>query len=246
MPTLRRPVSGWWVKTTGRVMKGPPSSGQQVRTGILVRSTSSPREDHLLAGGPAHLFGEHAAQAGQLGEQLQLLHQGVGFRLHEAQELRGDVVQGLHLQGQAHALHGAEGVHQHRHVVARDILEQQGRPAALADPVGDLGDLKIRAHRLLDAHQFPGLLQPCDKILQIPISHVISLRGSCQRSATQQSARHGFMDPSPPIPEAPSPLLKPAAGLPALSWQGGCPGSHHRSRDGGEGRAGGITHPPLR
>ncbi len=42
MPTLRRPVSGWWVKTAGRVMKGPPSSGQQVRTGILARSMSSP------------------------------------------------------------------------------------------------------------------------------------------------------------------------------------------------------------
>ena len=43
MPTLRFPVSGWWVNTTGRVIKGPPSSGQQVRTGTLVRSASSPR-----------------------------------------------------------------------------------------------------------------------------------------------------------------------------------------------------------
>ena len=51
MPTLRFPVSGWWVNTTGRVIKGPPSSGQQVNTGTWPRSASSPSEDNLLARG---------------------------------------------------------------------------------------------------------------------------------------------------------------------------------------------------
>ena len=149
----------------------------------MARSTSSPREDHLLARGLGHLFGEHPAQPGQLGNELELLHQGVGFRLHEAQKVRGDVVQGLHLQGQAHAPHGPEGVHQHRHVIAGHVLEQQGRAPGLADPVGDFGDRQIRAHRLLDAHQLPGLLQPGDKFLQIPITHMIPFGDSCQRSA---------------------------------------------------------------
>ena len=67
MPTLRRPVSGWWVKTAGRVMKGPPSSGQQVRTGILPQVDVVAGEHHFLAGAPGDLFGEHPPQAGQLG-----------------------------------------------------------------------------------------------------------------------------------------------------------------------------------
>ena len=136
-------------------------------------------EDNFLARSLGHLLGEHPAQAGQLGNELELLHQGVGFRLHEAQKVTGDVVQGLNLQRQAHAPHGPEGVHQHRHVVAGDILEQQGRPPGLGDPVGDFGDGQIRAHRLLDAHQLPGLLQPGDKFLQIPITHVIPFGDSC-------------------------------------------------------------------
>ena len=94
-----------------------------------------------------------------------------GFRLQEAQDFGGDILQAVHLQGQAHALHGPEGVHEHGHVVARHVLEKQGRPR-FVHPVGDLGDLEVGAHRLLDAHQLPGLVQPGDKFLQIPIAHM--------------------------------------------------------------------------
>ena len=52
------------------------------------------------------------------------------------------------------------------------VLKQQRRPPQLADPVGDLGDLQIGAHRLFDMHQLPGLLQPGDEFLQIAITHV--------------------------------------------------------------------------
>ncbi len=48
----------------------------------------------------------------------------------------------LHLQGQAHAPHGPEGVHQHRHLIARHRFEQQRRAPGLADPVGDFGDVR--------------------------------------------------------------------------------------------------------
>ena len=35
MPTLRLPVSGFFVKTSGSVMKGPPSSGQHFKIGRM-------------------------------------------------------------------------------------------------------------------------------------------------------------------------------------------------------------------
>ena len=41
MPQLRAPVTGSWLKTSGSVTKGPPSSGQQVRIGSRSRSGSS-------------------------------------------------------------------------------------------------------------------------------------------------------------------------------------------------------------
>ena len=40
MPTLRSPVSGSRVITCGSVMKGPPSCGQVVSTGMVARSGS--------------------------------------------------------------------------------------------------------------------------------------------------------------------------------------------------------------
>ena len=40
IPQFRAPVTGSWLNTSGRVMKGPPSSGQHVRIGSRSRSGS--------------------------------------------------------------------------------------------------------------------------------------------------------------------------------------------------------------
>ena len=173
MPTLRLPVSGWCVNTSGRVTKGPPSSGQQVSTGILVRSTSSSFKTISWQGAWVTSLGKMFPRRASLGSILSFFDEGVrGLGLQEAQDLGGDIPQAVHLQGQAHALHGPEGVHEHGHVVAGDVFEKEGRPVFFVHPVGDFGDLEVGAHRLLDAHQFPGLVQDLDKMLQALVSHI--------------------------------------------------------------------------
>ena len=74
----------------GAAVLGPAGQDRDLgQIGVLAS------EDNLLTRRLGHLFGEHPAQPGQLGNELELLHQGVGFRLHEAQKIGGDVVQGL-------------------------------------------------------------------------------------------------------------------------------------------------------
>src|SRR6266571_3819905 len=68
MPTLRTPVLGSRVITPPRVMYGPPSSGQQIGTGSLERSTSAPLCTIAWHGGrPETLLGGNLATSASRG-----------------------------------------------------------------------------------------------------------------------------------------------------------------------------------
>ena len=74
MPQLRFPVSGLREKTIGSVMNGPPSSGQHVSTGIIVKREAFGLDD-LLAGSLRHDLREKRADLGQLRQHLELVEQ---------------------------------------------------------------------------------------------------------------------------------------------------------------------------
>ena len=82
-------------------------------------------------------------------------------------ELRGDVVEVLDAEGEAHPALGAELVDQERVLRALDVLEQQRRPAGLHDAVGDLRDLEIGVDLGGDANELALALEERDPLAQV-------------------------------------------------------------------------------
>ena len=58
----------------------------------------------------------------------------------------------------------AEGVYQHRKAVTFHVLEEERRTSRFHNPVRDLGNLQLAAHRGLDSAQFAPLLQEGDEL----------------------------------------------------------------------------------
>ena len=136
------------------------------------RSTSSPRStiswrgaapddlrprvgDRLQRLQPAHLRGEALGR-------LHLEHVG---------ELRGDVVEPLDAEREAHPPLGAELVDQQRVLGALRMLEEQRRPAGLDGAVDDLRHLEVRIDLRRDANELALALEKRDPLAQVAGGH---------------------------------------------------------------------------
>ena len=151
--TSRSSRRGPLVTTSGQVISGAGSPGQQVWIGSSPRSISSPRQHHLLARRRADRLRPHRHHGLQQRQHVERLAPAAG-RLGLAQEGQrlADLAQLMRLAVHAPGdpLDGAEQVDQHRHVVAlcrprADVLEQHRRPAVGQQPRLDLGHLQNRA-----------------------------------------------------------------------------------------------------
>ncbi len=109
--------------------------------------------DDFLAGSLARVddFGKEAADFGEHGEQLELVHHaGGGDGVEESVDALGDVVEGVDFERETHAALAAELVHQHlRALVAGDVLKQQSGAAGVVSSlpgfggaIGNLGHLE--------------------------------------------------------------------------------------------------------
>ena len=95
-------------------------------------------------------------------DEIHLVRERDLRQAHEITQIVGNLIEALDAQSDAHALHAAESVHEHRHVVALDILEEQSDVLLalhLGNAVGDLRDLQLGIDLRLDAAQKPARLQ---------------------------------------------------------------------------------------
>ena len=110
------------------------------------------------------------AQPAHHRQHLERVHDAFGhLRRHELVDFRGEIVERLDAERQAHAFERSEHVAGDRHVEPGGLLEQQRRTAArhLARAVGDGGDLEIRADRLVDARQQLALVEIGEEIVEV-------------------------------------------------------------------------------
>ena len=196
MPTLRLPVTGCFVNTSGSVMKRPASSGQHCSTGSASRSTWSPVCTTSWQAPDFTTRGCSAARSLRRARALSL-SQGAARHFHgdELGDPRGQVVVGGGAERPAHALVAAELVHQHRIGVARGLGEEQCRTAGLDHPVGDLGHLEHRVDRSVDDGQPATVTQQLDEVAKVlhwgevtPPTRCGRPRGSLRPPASTRSA----------------------------------------------------------
>ncbi len=128
-----------------------------------------PLEEDLLARRLRHRLGHRVRHGLQLQEPLDLLPEALR-RLHveDVAELRGDVVELLDAEREAHAALGAELVDEERVLRAPGALEQQRRPTRLHDAVRDLRDLEVWVDLDRDALELALALEERDPVAEIP------------------------------------------------------------------------------
>ena len=168
MPTLRWPVRGSRVITAGSVMNGPASPGQHVCTGSRPRSTSSPWSTTSWQAPRLH---DLRPRVGDRLQRLQPAHlRGEPFgrlQLEDLRQLRGDVVERVDAEREAHAPLGAELVDQQRDRAALRLLEEQRRAARPHGPVDDLRHLEVRIDLGRDADELLLTLEEGDPLAQV-------------------------------------------------------------------------------
>ena len=84
------------------------------------------------------------------------------------------VVEALHPEGRCHAPGGAEGIDEHGHAEALDVLEEESLIAvggALGDAVRDLGDLEIARDGGAHPLELPVLLEVGDEGAEVVEGH---------------------------------------------------------------------------
>ena len=203
MPTLRLPgwpsfPAGALVMTQGRVMKGPPSCGQVVRTGSLVRSTASPlRMTCLQAASDLPMtLGKKLPTSARVGRSLSLSTKLVGVGgVEESADAVGYSVEGVDVEGELHAGLGAELVHEGSGAgVACDVFEQEGGAAGaalrvtleLGGAVCDLGHLEVWADGVLDDGEFAGAVEAGDPFAEVFVGQFPALL-ACRLDGTRRA-----------------------------------------------------------
>ena len=182
MPTLRPPVFGSRVITDGRVMNGPPSSGQQV----MIGSESSDGWSSTISwqGALLTVFGRASANDLSLPSVAELVGQALRRRqLEHVRELAGHVVEPLDAEGQAHAPLGPELVDQQRVRRALHPAEEQRGAAALHRAVGDLGDLEVGIDLGVDLRELALAPEQVDPLAKVARDHLRSVRARGGRPA---------------------------------------------------------------
>jgi hypothetical protein len=131
--------------------------------------------NRLLAGGvfDADGFGEGAGERAQLREHFELVEEAFrGLHIHERMNPLCDLVEAFDAEGQGHAPLAAELIDEDLVAgMALDVLEEQGRAAALGYAVSNLGDFQLRGNFFADAFQFTVLFEGFDPVAQIVVGH---------------------------------------------------------------------------
>ena len=207
MPTLRTPLSGSTVWTSGKVTKRPPSNGQHFRTGSSESRTSSPVRTTCWASPPRprRFRGQPARHPLQQRQHAELVGQR---RFRKPCQLRqqalhppGQVVETFHAQRQGHPAVGAHHASSQDGERRARPLEQQ-RPTASRTfrlAVGQLGDLQHRIDLGGDSHQLAGALQRGDIFPKIPIhDSICSFLTHCHTGPEYPSAHNPISRSCPP------------------------------------------------
>ena len=182
MPTLRLPGLGVAVMTGGSVMYGPPSSGQQFRTGS--RSSDAVAGQHDFLAGACHRFATPTRT-----DESQQSRDLVAERSAADRWMRSSSGPSLRASSSrastpsAHAMRRTEpnSVDHHRmgyrgHRRIGTCSNSSAMPPRLRDAIGDLGDLEMRVHRRADTMQLSSLFQQSDEVTQVAESHLLDKR----------------------------------------------------------------------
>ena len=168
MPTLRPPVCGSFVITAGSVMNGAGSPGQQRWIGSRSRSISSPVRTISWQAPRETVFGSESAIDFSFFRPRTLSTRPCGGCISStSSSLRGDVVEPLDAEREAHPPLGAELVDQERQARALRALEQERRAAGLHRPVDDLGDLEVGVDLGRDANELTLVLEQANPLAQV-------------------------------------------------------------------------------
>ena len=144
-------------------MNGPPSSGQVVSTGSLVRSGSRMTTSCTL---PSRtVFGiALASGARRMSAPSFLDERRAGRRKFDAARARAPRPRrAIGVERHRHAALRTELIGQHRKLRAFDVGEEQRRTAGLDDAIGDLGNLEARIDLRGDLVEFAGFAQRIDE-----------------------------------------------------------------------------------
>ncbi len=126
------------------------------------------RQHDLLAGAAGDRLRARVGDRLQLLEAAHLVHQPLRrLHLEHVLEPRGDVVEALDAEAQAHAPLRAELVDQKRVPCPLRALEQERRPARLDGPVDDLRDLEVGVDLGGDANELTLALEQRDPLAQV-------------------------------------------------------------------------------
>ena len=121
----------------------------------------------LLAGGVLHDLGPGAGDTSEVTERFELRDDALGRPLNHAEQLPDalrDLVDVVHAQGPGHSPMRAVEVDRQGHLVALDVLEEQGGAAGLDGAVCYLGDFQVAADGLRDATEVAFVFQEVDEI----------------------------------------------------------------------------------
>ena len=159
--------------------------------------------DHdLLARRLGDDFGRHRQDLFNQGQRLPGGAQALGrFGFFEEGQCLANLAQtvppvlALDAHAQRHPLRRAEQVAEHGRAVARHVLEQNRRPAALEQAVAEFGHLEDRADRLLDTDELTGGLKVRDEVAQVAVFHAglrITRNTTANRASTGASLNQRY------------------------------------------------------
>jgi hypothetical protein len=130
----------------------------------------------FLAWRAAALLGRHVPQRFEQTAHAHHLLEALGRFgfLERRQQLakRPQPGDALHPHGTRHALGRAEQVAQHRHAVARGVLEQHGRAARAQHAVAQGRHLQVGRYRLAHTAQLAALFKLLDEVAQVVVVHL--------------------------------------------------------------------------
>src|SRR5690606_1855055 len=125
-------------------------------------------QDGVLHGSRAYTLRRQRRDLAQL---RQVRHQpdeaATELHVDERPQAIADVVEVVYAERERHAATGPEQVHDDGHAVTSDVLEQDGGPALLHGPVGDLGRFQVRRHQLGDPPELAQTLESGDELPQV-------------------------------------------------------------------------------
>ncbi len=157
-----------------RVPRPAAQNGQRGQAGLI-------HLDDFLAGSGAHALGSGLGDVEEVAQLSQLVEEGPGHaQIEQLGHARREIAQVLDAQRRGHPLGRAEGIDEHGHVEALDLLKEEGLialAAPLGDAVRDLRDLQIARDARPHPPELSVLLEVGDELAEIVEGHAAT-RGS--------------------------------------------------------------------